>query len=80
MVIVRIIPVPPVTGSTDKLPSGNNSLLFAVTETVRDSPASTSVGETVIVILSPSSNTASGAVIDSNTGESFVLATVMLNV
>ena len=70
----------PDTGSTDILPSGNNSLLFAVTETVRDSPASTSVGEIVIVILSPSSNTASGAVMDTNSGVSFVLATVMINV
>ena len=78
--MVLDVPLPPVVSTIVILPLGNKLALFVLTDTVNDAPESSSVGATITVILSPSSDTAEGSDIGSNTGVSFVLVTVRVNV
>ena len=78
IVIVRDTSEAPVSGDTVIVPVGNKLSLFVLTDTVKDSPASSSVGVTLTEIFSPSSDISDGFVMDANTGISFVLATVIV--
>ena len=70
----------PVSGDTVIVLAENKLLLLVVTVRVKDASVSISVGDTVTTKLLPSSNTADGSDIGSNTGASFVLVTVMVKV